>query len=55
MLSMYVKRTIIQVKGDISSLKVSIGESIFMMRMAYSILKGLNTGRFQVSNLRENE
>ena len=55
MLSMYVGHTIIQVKEGIGSLKASIGDSIFMMRMAYSMLKGLNGGKFSVTNLRENE
>ena len=52
---MYVEPMIIRVKEGIGSLKASIGGYIFMMRMGYSMLKDLNGGKFQVSNLRENE
>ena len=46
---------ITMVKGGIIKTKESIGGFIFMMKVGYSILKGLNGGKFHVTNLRENE
>ncbi len=35
--------------------KKGVGSFIFMMRVGIFILKGLNGGKFSVTNLRENE
>ena len=47
------KDMIIQVKEGIIKPVRLIGDAIFMMRMAISILRGLHSGNFSVSELKE--
>ena len=53
MLSVLVKSIGIAQKGMSDGVIKPILSSIFMMRMAYSVLKGLHDGSFSVSSLKE--
>ena len=55
MLSALVRSIVIPIKDVVIKPKNVIHDCIFMMRMGYSVLKGLNGGKYSVINLRENE